>query len=83
MITIKMIREHIKNYEYLKEYGKGMKLQNVELLEKVENSDCIAKFEATTLYKAKKYENNTAKWLIKVYNDGSHQIYFNGEAYTE
>lgn len=84
MINTKMIRDHIKANEYLTEYGKGLKLLNVELVKEVKNSTlgCIAEFEVTTLYKAKKYDNNTAKWIITVYNDGTHQIYFNGETYT-
>lgn len=83
----KAIREHIaysiKEREELEfnKYAKGFKLLKVGFNRTFKNSDCIAEFEATTTFKAKKYENNRAKWIIAIYKDGSQQIYFDGEDY--
>lgn len=84
----KAIRNHIaysvKEREELEfnKYAKGFKLLKVDFNKTFENSDCIAELEATTTFKAKKFDNNRAKWIVAIYKDGSTQVYFNGEDYA-
>lgn len=80
---LKEIKRNIAETDYLKEYGKQIKVVSIKLNRVVEDSDCIAEFLVKTSFKAQKYEDNISVWKVAVYNDDTMQSFFDRTEYKE